>query len=274
VTSSRPAKSGDGTGEEKASSKSEATPTTAPGQIHLPDLQYVGPVTDLPLPPADLPYPEYDDWFNRELLIANGIQPDETEIAQALKTQEGLLLSAAAHSSYAFPGLAAPLRDLVEGADEDAAVEAAYSLARQGDNVGRGALREAMTLPLGPYLSPILAAGRLARLGDRSGEPVIQAGLTSEYLATRMLSCKQLFLYAPIDRDANSSVDAVSEWSQLVRLALADDEPAIQREILMQLQFLRCPAIAPLVHAYLQRAEDPALVARARDVLAALDLET
>lgn len=247
----------------------ESDSAGAPGAtvFHLEDIHYVGPNTDLPGPPTGLAYPDYDDWQNRELLIANGIEPDEAGILAALRTQEGILLSAAAHCAYPFPSMAPSLQQIMAGDDDDAAVEAAYALARQGSEAGRDALRESMVRPIGPYLSPVLAAGHLARLGDLSGEPVIRAGLESEFLATKMLSAKQLYFFAPESEDAGSQGNIGNEWSRLVAKALADDDPTIQREILLQLRSLQSPTIVPLIRSYLARAEDPALAARAREIL-------
>jgi HEAT repeat protein len=230
------------------------------GSFDLPDIEYIGPNTDVPAPPAGLSYPDYDDWYNRELLVANGIEPDEPGISAALRSQDGVLLAAAAQCAHAFPSLAPLLRQLLAGVDDDAAVEAAYSLARQGDDTGRKALHTAMDRAIGPYLSPVRAAGRLARLGDLSGEPVIQEGLTNEFIATRMLSCKQVYFFA-----------ASAGWAGLVAAALADEDLTVQREILLQLGSQRSPAIVPVLREYLRRTEDPMLVRRATEILESPD---
>lgn len=232
----------------------------------LDDVHYVGPVTDLPDPPPNLPYSDYDDWFCRELLVANGIEPDETGIAAAFRSEQGLLLAAAAHSAYPFPRLVPLLGQVAEGGDDDAAVEAAYAMARQGHGAARGMLREALGRPLGPYLSPVRAAGMLARLGDLSGEPVVRAGLRSELLSVRMLSCKQLYHFAPgVGREGGLPED---DWAGLASTALADDEPTVQREILLQMRSLSLsPAAVDLLRSYLNSVEEPTLAARAREIV-------
>jgi hypothetical protein len=249
-----------GSGDGPAGSAGEVT-------VHiLDDVHYVGPVTDIPDPPPNLPYADYDDWFWRELLVANSIEPDATGIAAGLGSQEALLLSAAAHSAYPFPSLIPLLRQVAEGDDDDAAVEAAYALARQGDGAAVDMLREALVRPLGPYLSPVRAAGMLARLGDLSGEPVVRAGLRSELLAVRMLSCKQLYHFAPgVGRGGGLTG---GDWAGLVSTALADDEPTVQREILLQLRSIpRSPAVLDLLRTYLDSVEEPSLAARAREIV-------
>jgi len=196
--------------------------------FHLDDIHYEGPNLDLPAPPQDLPYAEYEDWRSGELLAANGIPATEDSLVDALQTQDGVLLGAAAHTAGSHGvGAAVPqLEHVARGPDDYAGVEAAYALARLGHARGEALLRRALDRPVGPYLSPVLAAGYLAQLGDPSGFAVVREGLASDLLAVRMLACKQLafFLSFP-DVDARG----------LLELALEDPDPSVRRQARVEL---------------------------------------
>jgi HEAT repeat protein len=194
------------------------------GRVYrLEDIEYEGPTLDVPSPPPDLPYERFEDWRSAELLTANGIAGDGDALLEALRAQEGILLAAAAHTAGA-RGLqaAAPLlRHVAEGEDDDAAVEAAYALARLGDSAGESLLRGALDRPVGPYLSPLPAAGYLAQLGDAEGLAAVREGLASDLLAVRMLACTQLAFFLPV---------AGAEARALLERALADPDPAVRRQ--------------------------------------------
>jgi HEAT repeat protein len=196
--------------------------------VHLEDMRFEGPNLDLPSPPPDLPYEGYEDWRAAELLQANGIPASADRVLDALRTESGILLAAAAHTAGALGVRPAVrrLREIAAGPDDDAGVEAAYALARLGDDAGRALLREALERPVGPYLSPVLAAGDLARLGDPAGRDVIREGLGSELLAVRMLATKQLAFLAAVDGDGARP---------LFEQALADPDPAVRRQAEVQL---------------------------------------
>jgi hypothetical protein len=204
-------------------------------EVHeLEDVRFEGPNTDLPSPPADLPYARYEDWRSVALLAVlavNGIPETEEALLEALRTQENILLSAAAHAcgSLALHRAAPRLREVARGPDDYAGVEAAYALARLGEEDGAGLLREALERPLAAYLSPVLAAGHLAQLGDPSGFPVVLAGLDGELLATKMLACKQLYFFARYD-----DVDAVAALER----AAEDPDPSVGRQARVQLREL------------------------------------
>src|SRR5262249_55738790 len=68
-------------------------------------------------------------------------------------------------------------------------------------------LRATLELPVGAYLSPITAAGYLARLGDATGLDVIRAALDSELLASRMLAVKQLYFFLDLDDAARGLLE-------------------------------------------------------------------
>ena len=190
---------------------------------HLEDIHYEGPNLDLPAPPPGLPYERYEDWRSTELLAVNGIPATEEALLGALRTQEGVLLAAAAHAvgSHGVRGAIPQLEEVARGPDDNAGVEAAYALARLGDEAGKELLKSALERPVGPYLSPVFAAGYLAQLGDPSGFPVVREGLASDLLAVRMLACKQLAFFLPFpDLDARA----------LLERALEDPDPSIRRQ--------------------------------------------
>jgi len=228
----------------------------------LADMHFEGPNLDLPSPPADLPYERFEDWRSRELLARNGIPATEEALLAALQTQSNVLLSAAAHASASLPAAAPLLRQIIHGPDDYAAVEAAYALARLGEEDGKETLRNALRRPLGAYLSPVLAAGYLAQLGDPSGFPVIREALGHELLAIRMLACKQLFFFVPYQ----GQVDALG----LFERALEDRDPTVQGQALAQLRSLRSPATRPMLEKYLKHVEDRYLRDLAREIVEAL----
>jgi HEAT repeat protein len=187
--------------------------------FRLDDLHFEGPNLNLPSPPAGLPYADYDDWHDRAVLEANGIEDARDALTQA----SGLLLAAAAHTAGADGDHRAipRLRELARDPQDDAtAVEAAYALTRLGSPDGIPVLRAALHFPVGAYLSPITAAGYLARLGDPSGLDVIRSALDSGLLATRMLAVKQLYFFLELDDDARG----------LLERALDDPEPTVRAQ--------------------------------------------
>jgi hypothetical protein len=198
---------------------------------HLDDMHFEGPNLDLPSPPPDLPYERYEDWRSTTLLAINGIHADEASLLTALDTQANVLLSAAAHTAGSTGARAAipRLREVAKGEDDYAAAEAAYALARLGDEDGARMLRAAATQPAGALLGPVLAAGYLAQLGDPAGFEVVATALESSLLATRMLACKQLYFFAPFD-----AVDARA----LLERALSDPEETVRRQARAELDEL------------------------------------
>jgi HEAT repeat protein len=213
------------------------------GEVHrLPDVHYEGPNLDLPSPPADLPYEQLEDWRSTELLALNGIPATPDALLDALQTQSGVLLSAAAHAcgSTGVDAAIPLLKQVARGADDYAGVEAAYALVRLGDDEGLPLLHEALKRPVGAYLSPILAAGYLAQLGDPAGYAVVREALGSEFLAARMLACKQLYFFAALH---GSGVDALGLFKQ----ALDDEDPTVKAQALGQLRRLRWDEAEPLL---------------------------
>lgn len=233
----------------------------------LPDLHFEGPNLDLPGPPEDLPYDRVEDWRSEALLAVNDIGVNLEGLAGALHTEDGVLLAAAAHAAAAFPDLASLLRQVAQGQDDLAAVEAAYALARLGHDDGVAALHDALDRPAGPYLSPVLAAGYLARIGSPSGYHVVRKALGSELLAVRMLACKQLAFFAPFHGTADAGGEVIDVFGAFER-SLADEDPSIQGQALTQLQWLGSPLARPIVEPYLGRVEDRDLAELARATLA------
>jgi hypothetical protein len=202
--------------------------------VRLDDMHFEGPNLDLPPAPEGLAYADYEDWRADALLAANGVDTTERSLLEALRTRGNVLLAAAARASgrhrvEAAKGL---LREVAEGPDDYAGVEAAYGLARLGEEDGRALLRHALERPLGPYLSPVLAAGHLARLGDPSGFPLVREGLGSDLLAVKMLGCKQLAVFLPFEGEALPDGSVVDARAQLER---ASGDPELAAEARAQL---------------------------------------
>ena len=202
--------------------------------IRLDDMHFEGPNLDLPPAPEGLAYEDYEDWRADALLAANGVDTSEQSLLDALRTKENVLLAAAARASGHHQVEAAKdrLRDVAEGPDDYAGVEAAFALARLGEEDGRSLLRRALERPVGPYLSPVLAAGHLARLGDPSGFPHVREGLGSDLLAVKMLACKQLAVFLPHEGDVLSDGSVVDARAQFER---AFEDPDLAAEARAQL---------------------------------------
>ena len=220
------------------------------GTVHLPDVTWVGPDLTLPEPPDDLAYTDLADWRARTLLDRHGIGVDAAGLRDALATQDGPLLGAAAHAAAGFDELGEALRGLLPHPDDAVGVEAAHALARQGDAAGVDALRDALARPVGPYLSPLTAAGYLARLGDAAGYPLVRDGLGTDERAVdaravTMLAAKQVLFFLPLDGHAaaGTTVDAAG----LVARALAHPDPAIGEQVRAELERSPLPLAARLL---------------------------
>ncbi|GAC1369464.1 MAG: hypothetical protein NVSMB32_14270 [Actinomycetota bacterium] len=236
----------------------------------LADMQFPGPSMEVPDPPQDMAPQAQDDFRSVALLAANGVAATQADLIAALAAQTGVLLHAAAHASGSchIPAAVPLLRAVAMGSDDQAAVEAAYALVRLGHNDGRDGLHAALQRPLGAYLSPVLAAGYLAQLGDPSGFAVVREGLASEFLATRMLACKQLLSFMPFHghiEEAGEPLDVLG----LFRRALHDPEPSVQGQALAQLRSVG-PSALPLVEHYLSGVQDHYLRQLAQGIAANL----
>ena len=137
----------------------------------FPDFQYQAPNLDVPDPPAGLSYAEFDDYYNRELLRLNAIELSDKALIAALAHPSSILQAAAAHTigSRALEVAAPELRHALAATDDLTGVEAAFALARLGDPEGKAVLFAYLDREVPAYLSPVLAAGYLAQLGDPRG---------------------------------------------------------------------------------------------------------
>ncbi|UZN03747.1 HEAT repeat domain-containing protein [Cellulomonas sp. S1-8] len=213
--------------------------------IRLPDIEYTGPDLNLPAPPDDLEYTGLEDWKSDTILALNGIGGDVDALRTALETQRDALLSAAAHASWRYPALADRLRGLLDDPDDAVRVDAAYALARQGDLAAVAALQDALERPVGPYLSPLTAAGYLAQLGDPVGYPLVRDALGDVDRAVNMLACKQLLFFLPLDGRTGgaTTVDAAALFTR----AFADPDPDIGEQARAELERSPLPAAARLL---------------------------
>ncbi len=213
--------------------------------IMLPDIEYVGPNLSLPDVPDDLPYTELEDWKSHWILALNGVDDEVDQVIKALTTERDTLLLAAVHTSWKFSDAAESLRNLLDDPNDAVQVEAAYSLARQGDQGAVVILQEALQRPVGGYLSPLTAAGYLAQLGDPSGYPVVGEGLESDLRAVKMLACKQLLFFLPFDGQnvGSNRVDATALFTR----AFADPDPDIGEQARAELEHSSLPAAAQLL---------------------------
>lgn len=234
----------------------------------LPDITYQAPNLEVADPPPDLPYAQHEDFSYRELLKANAIPVTEEAVTEALATQIGVLLHAAAHTAGAegYQAAVPRLEQLTGGSDDQAAVEAAYALVRLGHPQAREVLRRALAGPVDVTLGPVLAAGYLAMLGDPSGYPVIAQGLESQYLPTRMLACKQILFFMDFQGQATGSGEPVDALG-LFRRALDDPNPSVAWRALEQIRALDPATIRELLTGRVDRISDPPLRRFAERVL-------
>jgi len=236
--------------------------------VEFPDMHFEGPNLDVPAPPPDLPYECYDDHNALALLDANAIRAAPGDVLAALDGQTGILLAAAAHAagSLGLAGAVPRLQELAGGPDDQAAVEAAYALARLGRDDATGVLHEALARPVDAYLSPLLAAHFLARLGDPAGLPVVRAGLAGEFVASRMLACKALLSFVPFDAMPGRTGEPV-DVAALFEQALRDGDQGVQGEALVQLRWAPRALATPLLERFLATSDDELLRGYAREAL-------
>jgi len=194
-------------------------------------------ILDTPDPPEDLPYADFEDYRARALLEVNDIPLAEDALVRTLGHPESVLRGAAAHtlgsrgSTAAIPALerlVATARDLVR-------VEAAYALTRLGRDEYRAVLEEALQYPVNAYLSPAVAAGDLARLGDPVGFPVVARCLDEHNLIVKMIGCKQLLFFVPFHGTRIRDGQRVDVYALFGR-ALHDPEREVQRVARLQLR--------------------------------------
>ena len=208
-----------------------------------------GIVLDTPDPPDDLPYADFEDYRARELLRVNGIELKRDSVLAALQQGDPVLQGAAAHTVAAL-GLteAIPaLKRLVETSDDLVRTEAGYGLVRLGLDEYRDILKEALRSRPDANLSPAVAAGDLARLGDPSGFPVLAMCFEVDNLIVRMIACKQLLFFVPF-HDTKTSDGRRMDVYALFERALADPHPDVRRLVARQLSELGTAEALRLLH--------------------------
>lgn len=232
------------------------TDADVPGPSDLADLR-------VPEVPADVPYNELEDVRARQLLDANGVEPEHTVLLRALDSEIDTIAAAAARVLGA-DGIkeAIPrLKELAAKEGDTVRAEAAYALARIGEPEGVAALEACLELPADAYVAPMLAAGSLARLGSDRGRETVARALESGNALIRMIAAKQLRAFADLDLDTALP---------LFERALADSDDGVRWEALAQLRELDDPRVAPLIEKaaredpqqYVRQAAESALAAR------------
>lgn len=234
--------------------------------FEFPDIVFQGPNLDVEPPGPDVPYDRYDDQNAIGLLAANGVPHTAEAVLEALESESGVLLAAAAHASGSLgvEAAVARLRELAKGPDDQAAVEAGFALVRLGEGGAITVLREALTRSPDAYLSTVLAANYLARLGDPAGYPVVAEALGSEFPSSQMLACRALLLFVPYQ--GQDGIDVVDLYDR----ALGDPDPGIQGEAVIQLRWAPAALARPLLERYLASSGDELLRRYAIDALAHL----
>jgi hypothetical protein len=230
--------------------------------------EYQGANLDIPNPPKDLSYADFDDYRNREILKANGVGLSEKELLAALSHKITTLQGAAAHTlgSLVCQAAAVPLFGLLRSWDDTVQVEAAYALARLGVPEGKEALIHCLDYLIDAYLCPPIAAGYLARLGDPQGFPVIVQCLQEGLLPNRMLACRQLFFFIPFLNTPGYSGKTLDVFTQFER-ALGDVEADIQWQAIVQLREIRAPQVKAMLARYVGKVQDDQLRKAAQAIL-------
>lgn len=197
-----------------------------------------------PRRPAGVPYDQGEDVDAQALLEANGYGVSVAELVDTLDSPIAMFQAAAARLLGARQERAArePLDRITRDrfADETVRVQAAYALARMGDDAARDRLAELLALPLEATPAPLQAAGALARLGDPRGFAVALAGLESPNRVIAMIAAKQLYAFAPLDGAELPDGGRVAAY-QAFRRALRRPEPNIVGETRAQLDYLETP---------------------------------
>ncbi|GAB4190270.1 MAG: hypothetical protein OHK0022_02850 [Roseiflexaceae bacterium] len=238
---------------------------------HFDDISYQGPLLDVPNPPPGTPYQEIDDYWHRELLRMNGVAAEEPALVEALASPHATLRGAAAHTLGSLQACAAiaHLREKLADEHDLVGVEAAYALGRMAQADGRAALAGFLGHPLNAYLSPPLAAGYLARLGDPRGFAVITQCFDQQQGGSRMLACKQLLLFARFQGQPGPDGAPIDVLALFGR-ALADPDANFQWQALVQIRELPPEQARPLLEDYLAGGPEPQLRAAVEEALRSL----
>lgn len=221
----------------------------------------------IPAPGRPLSYAEGESYKYRALLEANGIAITPVALIAALGHPVSAFGAAAAHvlgdlnAREAIPALTQALSapdDLLE-------VEAAYALARLGESSGRERLVACLGRPLDAYVSPPIAAGYLAQLGDPQGYGVVVRAFEVE--TAHLLACKQVFFFTPFQGETLTTGETVDVFSLFAR-ALDEGDQYVQAQALTQLAELRPAAARTTLTDYI--ASDAPTGALRRDAEAIL----
>lgn len=229
---------------------------------------YQSPNLDIPNPPGDLSYADFEDYRSRKILKANGISLSEDELIAALDNTTNILQAAVVHTigSSRIRAAIPKLKKLLASTEDLVKVEAAYALARLGEREGKEALVECLGCPLNAYLFPPIAAGYLARLGDPQSFQTIVRCFDIDISAIRMLACKQLYFFVPFQGVQDSDGNVIDVY-RLFDRALKDPDTDIQWQALVQLRELRAPAVKQILEDYIKTATDEHLRNVAREIL-------
>lgn len=225
---------------------------------------------NIPAPQRPLGYAEGESYKYRALLEANGIAITSDALIAALGHPVSALGAAAAHvlgdlnAREAIPALTQALAspdDLLE-------VEAAYALARLGEASGRKRLVASLGRQLDAYVSPPIAAGYLAQLGDPQGFGIIAGAFAVE--TARLLACQQLFFFAPFQGETLATGETVDVFALFAR-ALHEGDQYAQAQALAQLAELRPAAARQMLGDYIASdAPTDALRQKAEAILTTL----
>ena len=231
---------------------------------------YKMPNLDIPNPPSDLSYPEFEDYRNREILKVNGISLLGAELIAALEQRTGILQAAAAHTLGSFLDRAAitSLKQLLSSQDDLVKVEAAYALARLGVPEGKDVLIQCLDYRLDAYLCPAIAAGYLAQLDDPRGFQIIVRSFNVSIAAIRMLACKQLYFFVPF-QDTQDRYGNLIDVFPVFKRALKDADTNIQWQALVQLRGICSTKFCKILENYIEQAADEQLRELAKAILKA-----
>lgn len=235
-------------------------------------VHYRMPNLEIPDPPSTLSYAEFADFQNREILKANGIGLSETALLITLETTTNILQAAAAHTIGTLSSLTgeatSALTKLLTESNDMVKVEAAYALARHAMPEGRAVLVECLPCPLDAYVSPLIAAGDLAQLGDPRGFPVIVSGFDSNLAAVRSVASKQLYFFAPFQDTKGEQGNTIDLVGLFVR-ALEDPDTGIQWQALVQLREVALPGVLKFLETYTLSTKDQDLHRLSEQILQA-----
>lgn len=220
-------------------------------------------------PEPGVGYAGYETHKYRSLLTANGIALDDQSLIAALRHPISAFGAAAAHvlGDQQVRAAEPALREALSASDDLLQVEAAYALARMGDAAGHETLIACLGRRLDAYVSPPIAAGYLAQLGDPRGFGVVARAFDVE--TARLLACKQLFFFVPFQGQPSGDGRTVDVFPLFAR-ALSAGDAATQWQALTQLRELRPPPARPLLEAFIGHTADDTMRQSAQDILAAL----